>query len=240
VAKETVQAKKLQVERLQTRVSTDSTYIEELADRMKSGAAFPPITVVRNGSGAWLADGIHRLDAAIMAGKKIEVNYIAGDRKKAVEIACGANQSHGLRRSNADKRRAVGMALKEFSGKSDRALADMCGVGRPLVAELRSSQVAEKPPGNSTRTGKDGKNYKVPVPKPPTKPSSAATDFDPGNLPPAAATKPPKPGKATVTVKQRKACHTHLGGLIRSLQSVGIYDEFLGALNQIAERLKQI
>lgn len=47
--------------------------------------------------------------------------------------ALGANAAHGHQRTNADKRRCVEIALREFAGMSNRAIADMCGVSADLV-----------------------------------------------------------------------------------------------------------
>jgi ParB-like chromosome segregation protein Spo0J len=49
-----------------------------------------------------------------------------------------------------------------------------------------------------------------------------------------------KNGKPVVTVKQRKDCEATLGKLSRELSKIGIYDEFIVPLSQIAERLKQL
>lgn len=146
-------ASKIVVERLQTREQTNSQLIDDYAERMKAGDTFPPITVVTDGKDAWLVDGIHRLDAAIKAKVKIGVEYVRGNRTTAVEMACGANISHGLRRSPADKRRAVKLAIQEFSGRSDRQIAELCAVGHPLVADVRKglAEVAQKRDGASGR-----------------------------------------------------------------------------------------
>ena len=167
MANKKITASKLQAERIQTRAATDSQYIEDLADRMKAGDEFPPIIVVTDGSTSWLADGIHRLDAAIKAKQAIKVEYVDGNRAKAVEIACGANRSHGLRRTNADKRRSVCMALGEFGRRSDRAIAEICGVSNDFVGKIRkSTEVSSDDTSGSSRTGKDGKSYPAKAAKP--------------------------------------------------------------------------
>jgi ParB-like chromosome segregation protein Spo0J len=71
---------------------------------------------------------------------------------------------------------------------------------------------------------------------------SGGTSFDTDEID-AAPFRPaskPKNGAPTVTTKQRKDCKDLLGKLIRSLSKLGIYDEFVEPLSQIAERLKQI
>ena len=80
----------------------------------------------------------------------------------------GANQSNGLRRTNADKRHAVELALKEFPKLSDRAIAEMCGVSQPFVSEFRPKVITVIT--SETHTGKDGKEY--PARRPAAKPDA--------------------------------------------------------------------
>lgn len=67
------------------------------------------------------------------------------------------DDSLGHRRTNADKRRTVEIALREFPNLSSRALAQMCGVSNMLVDSIRPAQVKES--FTSPRTGQDGKTY---------------------------------------------------------------------------------
>lgn len=164
--KNEVAASSIKAERLQTRASTNSDYIDDLADRMDAGDTFPAIVIFTDGKESWLADGIHRLDAAIRAKKKIGVDQRKGTRQDAVEFACGANASHGMRRTNADKRRAVKLALAEFPDRSSRAIADLCGVSNHLVEELRTPESGGNSPTcteniEKTRVGRDGKRQPV-------------------------------------------------------------------------------
>jgi len=84
-----------------------------------------------------------------------------GSRKDAAWAACAANQTHGLRRTNADKRKAVTLALKLHPEMSDQAIADHCGVSRNMAFGVRRQHVnglqVEK------RVGVDGKTRKVPA-----------------------------------------------------------------------------
>jgi hypothetical protein len=52
--------------------------------------------------------------------------------------------------------------------------------------------------------------------------------------------KPPKPGSAQVTVKQRKACHSALGALVRALTAVDLDSEFSDCLDAVAKRIKTL
>lgn len=53
--------------------------------------------------------------------------------------AAGANTAHGLRRTRADKHRAVSLLLrdKEWAARSDREIAQRCGVSARYVSKLR-------------------------------------------------------------------------------------------------------
>ena len=124
----------------QTRAALDTDTAAEYAEAMKAGASFPPVVVFHDGSAYWLADGFHRVEAARQAGMmSIKATIEAGSNRDACLYAIGANQAHGLRRTNADKRRAVQALLNdsEWGNWSDREIAKRCGVSHPFVAKLR-------------------------------------------------------------------------------------------------------
>ncbi len=83
--------------------------------------------------------------------------------------AAAANAAHGLKRSNADKRRAVEVVLKRKPEWSDRQIGEHVGVGHQLVSEVRR-QVDDSSTSSAPqiRTGRDGKKY--PAIKKPKKP----------------------------------------------------------------------
>lgn len=236
-------ASELTVERLQTRAAMNLEYVADLAERVQDGDEFPPITVVSDGDTLWLTDGSHRLDAALEAGKEICVAIIPGTRTEAVELACGANRAHGLRRTNADKRHAVELALRELDERSDRLLADLCGVSPTFVGSVRS-EVSTMDTSKPKRTGKDGKRYTVTSNTPATRKSNGVDDFEPADIEAETAADPPQAsaesGTSIVSPNVREACRTYLGKLVRALTDAGIYDQFIESLDQIAERLEQI
>lgn len=179
----------------QTRVALNEETIAEYAEAMTKGAKFPAVVVFTDGCRAphdvgavcyLLADGFHRFRAAERCGwKEIDADIRKGSRMDAIKYSLGANNVHGLRRTNADKRRCVEIALREFGKLSDRAIAEMCGVGHPFVGEIRKDQVESDSTSNSenpantalseppaTRIGMDGKSYPV-------------NDFGPPPVPPA-------------------------------------------------------
>lgn len=80
-----------------------------------------------------------------------------GGRADALKFALGANAVHGHRRTNADKRRCVEIALREFPKLSSRAVAKVCGVSPGFVDHLREPQLPTVGSSPATRTGLDGK-----------------------------------------------------------------------------------
>jgi hypothetical protein len=142
--------------------------IDEYAENMRNGTEFPPITVFHDGHGMfyYLADGFHRFEAVKRLRKRtIKAEVRPGEKRDAIIHALGANASHGLRRTNADKRRAVEMALKlaavEGNDWSDREIARRCRVDHRTVANMRKELSGEIPQiDNSIRkVTRGGKTY---------------------------------------------------------------------------------
>ena len=146
----------------QSREAIEKQYVAELAEVIKAGTRLPPIEVYGDGTDVWCADGYHRVQAHLAAGKPtIRCNVHKGTREDAIWASCAANQEHGLRRTNADKRRAVEMALKMRPELSTRALADHVGVDETMVRNLKVRCGFTAP---AAVVGKDGKTYRVPPP----------------------------------------------------------------------------
>lgn len=125
----------------QTRAGIDRPTVDSYRDAMESGDRFPAVVVFHDGRDHWLGDGFHRYLAAAAAGKeRIEAEVRQGTQRDAILYSVGANATHGLRRTNADKRRAVEMLLRddEWSQWSDRVIADKCGVSNRFVGVIRS------------------------------------------------------------------------------------------------------
>jgi hypothetical protein len=89
----------------------------------------------------FVTDGFCRVMAAANIGKsKIPATITKGSFSDAVRAACGANYNHGLRRTNADKRKAALIAIAQFPDETTRALAEMCGVSHAYIGNLRDSE----------------------------------------------------------------------------------------------------
>ncbi len=146
----------------QVRLQIDPSVVEEYVDRICSGDVFPPIVVFFDGQDHWLADGFHRFRACCQLRRAaVECRLLAGTRRDAILFALKANNTHGLRRTNTDKRHAVELVLadEEWAKRSDRWIADVCGVGRDLVGEVRRelSDSDSSPKEGDVRVGQDGK-----------------------------------------------------------------------------------
>jgi hypothetical protein len=147
----------------QLREKIDPDLVDEYAEQMQC-TVFPRAIVMFDGHDYWLADGFHRLEARLkMQQETLACLVYEGSRRDAILVAARANAQHGLRRTNADKRRAVLAILadEEWSQKSNRWVAEVCGVGRDLVEVVRRqlSESANRPiEGDAAvRLGQDGK-----------------------------------------------------------------------------------
>lgn len=125
----------------QPRTAIDEDVVADYADLYGRGVDLPPVTVFHDGADYWLADGFHRYWARRKAESPVIVaKIIRGTQRDAVLHSVGANATHGLRRTNADKRKAVMTLLEdeEWSQWSDREIARRCGVGHELVGRQRA------------------------------------------------------------------------------------------------------
>lgn len=131
----------------QPRTALNDAAVAEYAEALIGGAKMPPITVFYDGSNYWLADGFHRLFAHKDSGAlDIQAEVHQGTKRDAVLHSVGANASHGLRRTNEDKRKAVLTLLNdgEWVEWSNREVARCCGVSESLVRSLRENAVTKQ------------------------------------------------------------------------------------------------
>lgn len=129
----------------QPRERIDMDVVGDYAEAVKVGIEFPPVIVFHDGAEHWLADGFHRWHAHKQAEKaSILADVRAGSLDDAKLFASGCNGDHGLRRSNADKRLAVLMAVGVKKDWSDTKLATHCAVSVPFVSAIRRPEVAAK------------------------------------------------------------------------------------------------
>ena len=148
---------------LQTRVELDEPTTQDYLLAMRDeGVKFPPITLFEGGGKFLLADGFHRLRAAQLAGHiEIEADVQPGGRSEALKFALQSNSTHGLPRNNADKHRAVELALAEWPTLSSREVGRICGVSNVFVESKRQVLTVNTSGDNEHRTGRDRKSYQV-------------------------------------------------------------------------------
>jgi hypothetical protein len=124
----------------QSREKIDEAVVGEYAGLIGDGVVFPAVRVYFDGVSHYLADGFHRYHAHRKAGKgAIEADVEKGTLRDAVLYSLGANHEHGLRRTNADKRKAVQAMLDDFEWQewSNGEIARRCHVSDFLVSTLR-------------------------------------------------------------------------------------------------------
>ena len=152
----------------QTRKEHNEATVQEYAELMENGVTFPPCAVFFDvGRQEYImADGFHRLFAHLEAkpNDAIVVDQYLGSVEDARWFAIGANKTHGLKRSNEDKRNAVKMALFHENGvdKSNSSIAEHVGVHEKTVRNIRQElELASEIPASKTRTGADGRTYHI-------------------------------------------------------------------------------
>jgi len=153
----------------QVRSEINSVVVDDYAERMGAGDQFPPADVFEESGRYWIGDGWHRLLAAQKTGAvTFPCAVQAGGRQAAIRHALGANARHGLKRTNADKRRAVEIALKEFGTLSDRQIAEMCAVSDKTVATTRKETcgISARDAAPATRIDSAGRRQPAHKPKP--------------------------------------------------------------------------
>src|SRR5262245_35093918 len=92
----------------QMRAELDQEVYLDYRDKWLDGVDFEPLDVFHDGAVYWLADGFHRFYRAREAKlATLHCRVHQGTQRDAILFAAGANASHGLRRTNADKRLAV-------------------------------------------------------------------------------------------------------------------------------------
>jgi len=152
----------------------DPDHAAEIAAWLREDPAHdtPPVDLFRLPGGSLrLAHGNHRVEAYRRAGRAdVPAVVHAGDAAAVRLFASGTNKDNvTLRRTAADKRRAVRMALEAAPDWSSRRIAEHVGVAHTLVnqvrAELEAAAGTDAPPP-AERLGRDGRPARI-APRPP-------------------------------------------------------------------------
>lgn len=178
-------------ERCQARTEKYPEAIDDYAAAYRDKAELPPIDVFLVNGVPWVVDGFHRVAALAVTRTEWVRCRVLGDgtEEQAVWQALAANKSNGIRRTKADKRKAVLAALESPIGndQSSRVIAEHVGVSHEFVSRVRAEweksavnvdsselaagqlsepardQLRENAP--AYRVGKDGKKYAAKRPK---------------------------------------------------------------------------
>lgn len=145
----------------QARAGLNEDAVADYADAFRRDVVLPPVVVFFDGETYWLADGFHRLAAAVKAElDELWAEVRQGTQRDAFLYACEANQSHGVRPTRVDKRHAVEKMLRdaEWVKWSDREIARRCGTSKPFVSKVRADLTAtDNVISQPERIGRDGR-----------------------------------------------------------------------------------
>jgi hypothetical protein len=122
--------------------------VDEYARAMQEGATFPPILTFHDSDAYHVSDGFHRVAAARQANLgEILAEVREGSARDAVLAAAGANATHGIRRTNADKRHAIERLLADpaWGRWSDHEVARACHVDHKTVGRVRREVTGDFP-----------------------------------------------------------------------------------------------
>jgi hypothetical protein len=147
----------------QARAALDEKTVADYAEAMLRGDIFPEVVVFYDGTDYWPGDGFHRLAATERAQlAEIAADVRQGTQRDAVLYAVGANARHGLRRTDADKRRAVETLLRdaEWSRWSNREIASAAGVSKGFVGDVREELTGVRAP-DEVKASRGGREYTV-------------------------------------------------------------------------------
>ena len=134
------------------RAAIDVSALAEYVEACRAKEHLPPVLLYQvPARGLVLVDGYHRVGAFVQAGLTwVPAEIRDGSWSDALDAALLANARHGVRRTPADKRRAVMAALgaPKYVDASDRAVARATATSPPFVAvvraELALAQAAER------------------------------------------------------------------------------------------------
>lgn len=135
--------------RCQIRDSTDTEYVEELADVLRSGGAFdgrkPVVFFDKKAKLYYLADGFHRCDAYVKADcKEMECEVHSGTLEDAEIFAHReANATHGCRLGKSEVRKKIEWHLQHerYGAFTDAQIARWCRCSQPSVTRARASSL---------------------------------------------------------------------------------------------------
>lgn len=192
---------------------------------------FTPLVVASVSGKLFMIEGFTRSKAAKDAGKgKVFGSIVECTKAEAFKLALGANSDHGFRRTNADKRKAVRIAIGQWPGFTASKIAEICKVSHTYVYNvleaLKGTEVSaaegeaeikpsEKSPGGDAKSElkADSSGSKAEY-----EDFDGDDAVDDSNVDSAVVEKTPVDLRAQNVEKARK----ELGRLIRSLEDISV------------------
>lgn len=142
----------------QHRDERDDVVVARVAKYRKCLDRLPPVLLVYDGKWYWPWDGHLRIRAYLKEGRA-DINAVVrrGTRDDAILLSLGANDDHGLPRSDEDIRRAVETVLRhpEWSQEPNTWIAARCNIDESTVRKhklrLSGGKKTEKEDDSDTR-----------------------------------------------------------------------------------------
>lgn len=149
---------------LQTRAALNAEAVRDYAEILKETPdVLPPVEVYVENDVYRLSDGFHRVAAALKAGlTQVVAEVNDGDYPTALRAALKANVTHGMRRTNADKRQAMRKAWEHrrelFGGNpTERDFAAVCcvsnGTAHNFLADMSLLKMSKLAPNIASNNG---------------------------------------------------------------------------------------
>lgn len=194
-----------------------------------------PVKLVKIKGKLYLLGGFTRCEAIKkVGGEKVFAVTAEVTRDKALELALGENATHGYRRTNADKARAVRIALGKWPNRSANSIAKICKVSHTYVSnvmaklkqveevepkELEASpvqQVVNQAPVDSLAKASEDDSFEVPD-------YVESHTEQPSSEPPAQVGQSAKPHSMALNLTAEKiaAARAAVGKMVRALDEIG-------------------
>lgn len=119
--------------------------VDDYAKAYERGEELPPPRAYQIGASRYITRGRHRVAAALKAKvKKIKVEIVEGTLDEAKwDAAAGNTDQKGLRRTLADRRQAVRLAIQAFPDRCDSVVARHVEVDDTTVKKIREKMEEE-------------------------------------------------------------------------------------------------
>lgn len=207
----------------QARIKSSEETIEayaEIIDASSGEWTLGPVDVFHDGSGYFLADGFHRTLAALRLNRaSLPCRIHKGTAKDARIFGMTANDKHGLRMSQADKRACVEWLLENGPKLTQVEIAEKAGVSirtvKSVVADRKPQKVQSAPLVSKTlEKSSDTQPTDSPAD---SREHQDEPDIDvPFDAPEASETKPDEPvSRAEQAVKIKNMIQQHIDKAVR-------------------------